>query len=33
MHGGGTAEIQKLVITRRIGIGTRHIEQAGRTTE
>jgi alkylation response protein AidB-like acyl-CoA dehydrogenase len=33
MHGGGTAEIQKLVMTRRIGIGTRTTEKAGQTTE
>lgn len=31
MHGGGTAEIQKLVMARRIGIGTRNAEKAGRT--
>ena len=31
MHGGGTAEIQKLVMSRRIGIGRRDTEKAGRT--
>jgi 3-oxocholest-4-en-26-oyl-CoA dehydrogenase alpha subunit len=30
MHGGGTAEIQKLVMSRRIGIGKRSTEAAGR---
>jgi alkylation response protein AidB-like acyl-CoA dehydrogenase len=30
MHGGGTAEIQKLVMSRRIGIGTQKKEEAGR---
>jgi hypothetical protein len=30
MHGGGTAEIQKLIMARRIGIGNREAHKAGR---
>jgi hypothetical protein len=30
MHGGGTAEIQKLIMARRIGIGNREAHKAGK---
>ena len=30
MHGGGTAEIQKLILSRRIGIGQRETQAAGK---
>ena len=30
MHGGGTGEIQKLIMSRRIGIGHREAHAAGK---
>jgi 3-oxocholest-4-en-26-oyl-CoA dehydrogenase alpha subunit len=30
MHGGGTAEIQKMIIARRLGLGRRQVERSGR---
>jgi alkylation response protein AidB-like acyl-CoA dehydrogenase len=30
MHGGGTAEIQKMIIARRLGLGRRPAESSGR---
>jgi hypothetical protein len=30
MHGGGTAEIQKMIMARRLGLGRRQVERSGR---